>query len=132
MDNSGISSWNKSELVKLAPAVVRMLRACGLENRGIAFRIPIADLSTFEDKQTSLLPDLPPPQTWVRNWAVLREFLPEMSKSVILRFLRETNPLVGQDSRVWYRGMQRVLDLGNLERLHATRPEDGIMWISFR
>lgn len=132
LDNAGISAYNKAELVKLAPGVVKMLRDGGLANRDIAFRVPSTDRSSFEDKQKKILPDLPPPETWVKNWEVLRDFLPEISKSVILSFLRQVNPSVTQDSRVWYRGMQRVMDMGNLNRLWATRPSDGIMWIGFR
>lgn len=118
--------------MKLASGAVKMLKGCGLENRGIAFCVPIADESTFKEKEERLLPDLPKPETWVRDWETLPEFLPEMPTSVVLQFLRESNPLVNEDSRVWYSAMQRVMDMGNLKRLWATRPEDGIMWIGFR
>lgn len=112
--------------------VVSTIDSCSLRNRSVAFRIPIPDLATFEDKERSLLPDLPPPHLWVRNWETVRDFLPEISKSVILRFLRSVNPVVDESSRVWYRSEQRVLDMGNLKRLWATRPKDGVMWVGFR
>lgn len=101
-------------------------------NQLLAFRVPTSDLRSFEEKQRLLLPDLPKPSEWEQNWEVLRDFLPEMSKSVVLRFLREVNPTASLDSRVWYRGMQRVMDMGNLSRLCAVPPRDGIMWLGFR
>lgn len=132
LDNAGASGYNKSSLVKLAVDVTRMIKRCGMVNRLTAFRIPTVDLSTFEDKERLIFPDLPVGSERVRDWEQLRDFLPELSKAVILRFLQEANPTSGLDSRVWYRGMQRVMDMGNLSRLWATRPEGGIMWVGFR
>lgn len=132
MDNAGTSAYNKEELVKLAAGVLATVKSCGLQNRGTAFRIPVADLRSFEEKESKLLPDLPPREKMVKDWEVLRNFLPEISKAVILRFLKEVNPLVVPESRVWTKALQRVLDMGSLPRLWATPPEDGIMWIGFR
>eukprot|EP00903_Cladosiphon_okamuranus_P008523 g8184.t1 len=51
--------------------------------------------------------------------------------SVILRFLRAGNPVVYESSRIWYRVMKRVMDVGNLRRLWATPAQTGVMWIGF-
>ena len=132
LDHAGASTYDKARLVELSRLVVSTIDTCGLRNRSVAFRIPLPDLATFEQKEKKILPDLSPPQARVTNWEVSRDFLPEISKSVILRFLRSVNPVVDENSRVWYRAMQRVMDMGNLRRLWATRPEGGVMWLGFR
>ena len=132
LDHAGTSSYNKTRLVELAGMIVSTIESCNLRNRSVAFRIPLPDRATFEDKERNLLPDLPPPQMWVTNWEIVRDFVPEISRSVIISFLATVNPVADENSRVSYRAMQRVMDMGNLRRLWATRPNNGVMWIGFR
>ncbi|CAM9885457.1 unnamed protein product, partial [Hapterophycus canaliculatus] len=106
-----------------------MIRVSGLIGKNLAFRHPIPDLRTFEDKVASLMPDLPAQPTRIKQWVALRRYIPEISKSVIVGFLQEVNPLAGEGTRLWYRAEQRVLDMGNLSRLRGAPSKAGIMWL---
>ncbi|CAM9811375.1 unnamed protein product, partial [Hapterophycus canaliculatus] len=129
LDNAGTSVFNKRVLATLAADVVRLIRVSGLIGKNLAFRHPTPDLRTFEDKVASLMPDLPAQPKRIKEWVALRRYMPEISKSVIVGFLQEVNPLAGEGTRVWYRAEQRVLDMGNLSRLWGTPSKAGIMWL---
>lgn len=116
----------------LARDLVLMVKTCKLENRACIYRYPLGDLRTFEQKEKVRMPDLPSYSSRVTDWELIRHFLPEISKSVIMQFLIRANPLAKEGSRVWVRGMQRTLDMGNLARLWAVPAEDGVMWLGFR
>lgn len=132
LDHAGTSADNKPVLVGLAKVLVQLVKASRLENRACVFRNPLPDLRTFEEKEKSRMSDLPPVSSRVTDWEMIRHLLPEMSKSVIMRFLKMANPLAREGSRVWIRGMQRTMDMGNLARLWAAPADDGVLWIGFR
>lgn len=111
---------------------MRLIKLSGVIGKNMAFRHPIPDQRPFEEKERALMPDLPDDRSWIRDWVALRRFIPEISKSVILSFLQEINPLAGEGTRVWYRAEQRALDMGNLSRLWGVPPKDGIMWLGTR
>lgn len=78
------------------------------------------------------MPELPGPRSRISGFEHLQQHLPEMSKSVILQFLRQVNPISGEGSRVWYRGMQKVTDMGNLTRLWGVPAKNGLMYLGMR
>ncbi|CAN0539221.1 unnamed protein product, partial [Scytosiphon promiscuus] len=98
----------------------------------LAFRHPVPDLRPFEEKEKMLMPDLPAQPLRITEWVAMRRYLPEISKSLILGFLQEVNPLAAEGTRVWYRGEQRVLGMGNLNRFWAVPSKDGKMWLGTR
>ncbi|CAN0345577.1 unnamed protein product, partial [Ectocarpus sp. 4 AP-2014] len=100
----------------MAGDVVRLIRSCGVLDTNLAFRHPVPDLSSFEEKEVRLMPDLPATGLRIKEWSAMRRYLPEISKAVILQFMGEVNKLAGEGSRMWYRSLQRVLDMGNLSR----------------
>lgn len=132
LDNAGTSGFNKALLAKMAGDVVRLIRNCGVLDTNLAFRHPVPDLSSFEEKEARLMPDLPATGLRIKEWSAMRRYLPEISKAVILRFMGEVNKFAGEGSRMWYRSLQRVLDMGNLSRFWAVPAAGGIMWIGIR
>ncbi|CBJ32902.1 conserved unknown protein [Ectocarpus siliculosus] len=129
LDNTGTSGLNKALLAQMAGDVVRLIRSCGVLDTNLAFRHPFPDLSSFEEKEARLMPDLPATGLRIKEWSAMRRYLPEISKAVILRFMREVNKLAGKGSRLWYRSLQRVLDMGNLSRFWTVQAAGSIMWI---
>ncbi|CAM9230493.1 unnamed protein product, partial [Pylaiella littoralis] len=129
LDNAGTSGFNKALLAQMAGDVVRLIRNCGVLDTNLAFRHPVPDLSSFEEKEARLMPDLPATGLRIKEWSAMRRYLPEISKAVILRFMGEVNKFAGEGSRMWYRSLQRVLDMGNLSRFWAVPAAGGIMWI---
>ncbi|CAM9908416.1 unnamed protein product [Ectocarpus sp. 6 AP-2014] len=129
LDHAGHSAYLKGPLAELAGQVVAMIKKCGLLNSNQAFRHPVPDLSSFQDKERMAMPELPGPRSRIRGFEHLQQHLPEMSKSVILQFLRQVNPISGEGSRVWYRGMQKVMDMGNLNRLWGVPAKNGLMYL---
>ncbi|CAN0364925.1 unnamed protein product [Ectocarpus sp. 6 AP-2014] len=106
-----------------------MIKKCGLLNSNQAFRHPIPDLSSFQDKERMAMPELPGPRSRISGFEHPQQHLPEMSKSVILQFPRQVNPISGEGSRVWYRGMQKVMDMRNLNRLWGVPAKNGLMYL---
>ncbi|CBJ33934.1 exonuclease I Exo1 [Ectocarpus siliculosus] len=129
LDTAGTSGFKKALLAQMAGDVVRLIRSCGVLDTNLAFRHPVPDLSSFEEKEARLMPDLPATGLRIKEWSAMRRYLPEISKAVISRFLGEVNKLAGEGSRLWYRSLQRVLDMGNLSRFWAVPAAGGIMWI---
>ncbi|CAN0356168.1 unnamed protein product, partial [Scytosiphon promiscuus] len=132
LDNAGTSGYNKNLLCTLATDVVRLIRNSGVIGENLAFRHPIPDLRLFGEKEKATMPELPAVCLRITEWVALRRYLPEISKSVIVGFLQEVNPLASEDTRVWYRGEQRVLDMGNLSRLWGVPSKAGEMWLGTR
>ncbi|CAM9880628.1 unnamed protein product, partial [Ectocarpus fasciculatus] len=132
LDNAGTSGYLKGPLAELAQQVVAMIKKCGLLNSNQAFRHPVPDLGSFKDKERMVMPDLPGPCSRINGFQHLQQHLPEMSKSVILQFLQQVNPISGEGSRVWYRGLQKVMDMGNLNRLWGVPAKNGFMYLGMR
>ncbi|CAN0339832.1 unnamed protein product, partial [Scytosiphon promiscuus] len=132
LDNAGTSGYNKPLLITLAAEIVSLIRKSGQLGDNLAFRHPVPDLRPFEEKEKMLMPDLPAQPLRITEWVAMRRYLPEISKSLILGFLQEVNPLAAEGTRVWYRGEQRVLDMGNLNRFWAVPSKDGKMWLGTR
>lgn len=129
LDNAGTSGWNKGGLARTAGEVVKLINRQNLLDTNLAFRHPVPDTTSFEEKEKMMMPDLPPNSSRFPKWEILRKYLPEVSKSVILQFLQRVNPLAREGSRIWYRALQRTLDAGNLGRLWGVPAKNGIMWI---
>ncbi|CAM9878345.1 unnamed protein product, partial [Pylaiella littoralis] len=132
LDNAGTSGLNKALLSTIAGDVVRMIRKCGLLDTNLAFRHPVADTTSFEDKERMIMPDLPAISHRIPEWPVVRRHLPEISKSFILQFIQRVNPLAQEGSRVWYRALQRTMDMGNLGKIWAVPAQEGVMWLGTR
>lgn len=133
MDHAGISQLPKIDLVALCKDVCRTVKRCGLQNRASAFQNPTLDERSFDDKLAARMPKLPPASAWVRNWEAFRDWLPELSKSAILLFLQDRNRLAREGSRVWLRGMQRAMDMGNLSRMIVVPAKGGTtLWLGLR
>ncbi|CBJ33956.1 hypothetical protein Esi_0756_0005 [Ectocarpus siliculosus] len=83
------NKWTVAQLREfLSVQVVAMIKKCGLLNSNQAFRHPVPDLSSFQDKERMAMPELPGPRSRISGFEHLQQHLPEMSKSVILQFLR--------------------------------------------
>ncbi|CAM9380355.1 unnamed protein product, partial [Hapterophycus canaliculatus] len=132
LDNAGTSGFNKAVLTKLSADIVSLIRKSGHLGQNLAFRHPVPDLRPFEEKEKALMPELPAERLRIKEWVAMRRYLPEVSKSVILGFLQEVNPLADHGTRVWYRAEQRVLDMGNLNRFWAVPSKDESMWLGTR
>ncbi|CAN0570314.1 unnamed protein product [Ectocarpus sp. 12 AP-2014] len=108
--------FNQALLAQMAGDVVGLIGSCGVLDTNLAFRHPVPDLNSFEEKEARLMPDLPATGLRTKEWSAMRRYLPDISKAVILRFMGEVNKLAGEGSRLWCRSLQRVLDMGNLSR----------------
>lgn len=111
---------------------MRLIKAARVLDTNLAFRHPLPDTSSFEEKEKIIMPDLPGLHRRIRDWQVMRRYIPQIEKSFILLFIQRVNPLAGEGSRVWYRALQRMMDMGSLSGLWGVPAKDGIMWIGTR
>ncbi|CAN0566983.1 unnamed protein product [Ectocarpus sp. 12 AP-2014] len=54
----------------MAGDVVRLIRSCGVLDTNLTFRHPVPDLSSFEEKEARLMPDLPATGLRIKEWSV--------------------------------------------------------------
>ncbi|CAM9855182.1 unnamed protein product [Ectocarpus sp. 6 AP-2014] len=77
LDHAGHSAYLKGPLAELAGQVVAMIKKCGLLNSNQAFRHPVPDLSSFQDKERMAMPELPGPRSRISGFEHLQQHLPK-------------------------------------------------------
>lgn len=120
--------------MELATKVVRVVTRARLIDSELATRQPLRRASQ-EERLVSRLPGLPRPECWVNDWEALKLHLPEMGEAVIVAWFQQGSPQldIGLTSRVLYRGLQRMMDLGVLRGLRGVPCGLGnILWLRLR
>eukprot|EP00904_Undaria_pinnatifida_P014051 jgi/Undpi1/9777/HiC_scaffold_27.g12233.m1 len=80
LEMSGVNKFCKAELVTLAKTCVEVVRQAGLEGSEFAFRHPVMAAPAPHQAGT-----LPPPETVWQGWEALRDNLPDLSHSIIIK-----------------------------------------------
>ena len=113
--------------------MVNVVALSGVANTSLTVRDPRTASSTPQETLRRRMPQIPDPLLWVNDWQDLRDDLAEMHEVTIVAWFRKHFPMVGATSRVLYRGMQRVMDLGAVHSLRGVPCGYGdILWLSMR
>eukprot|EP00904_Undaria_pinnatifida_P003200 jgi/Undpi1/12881/HiC_scaffold_7.g02547.m1 len=136
LESSGVGAFNKHELVEMARAVVDVVSKASLVNTDPAMRPPVKSRTTTGETLRRRLPDLLAAECWIHDWEILRSDLPQMSETTIMAWFQRCSSLqvdIEEASRVLYRGLQRMMDLGALKGLRGVPCKRGnILWLRLR
>ena len=136
LESSGVGAFNKHKFVEMARAVVDVVSKASLVNTDLAMRPPVKSCTTTVETLRRRLPELPAAECWIHDWEILRSDLPQMSEATIMAWFQRRSSLqvdIDEASRVLYRGLQRMMDLGALKGLRGVPCKRGnILWLRLR